>query len=72
MLKEVVMRETENNSMEVALDALGKSIARWTDKPDRFMTAIPGLSLFRRDEPTGPMSSMYEPTYNGKSFTAYL
>ncbi len=25
-------------------------------------TAIPGLSLFRRDEPTEPMTSMYEPS----------
>lgn len=56
------MRELENNSMEVALEALAKSIARWTDKPDRFITAIPDLALFRRDEPTGPMSGMYEPS----------
>ena len=52
----------ENNSLEVAIEALAKSIARWTDKPDRIMTAIPGLSLFRRDEPTQPSSAMYEPS----------
>ncbi len=62
MRKEAIMQEIENKSMEVALEDLGKSIARWTDKPDRFMTAIPGLSLFRRDEPTQPISGMYEPS----------
>ena len=62
MRKQAVRQAFENNSMEVALEALGKSIARWTDKPDWFMTAIPGLSLFRRDEPTQPISGMYEPS----------
>ncbi len=51
----------ENNSMEVALEALGKTIARWTDKGDQHVTAIPGLSLFRRDEPTELTSIIYEP-----------
>lgn len=51
----------ENNDREVALDALGKSIARWTDKGDQPTTGIPGLSLYRRDEPTPPVSIMYEP-----------
>jgi len=62
MRNKAIKREIENNSMEVALEALGKCIARWTDKPDRIMTAIPGLSLFRRDEPTEPISGMYEPS----------
>ena len=48
--------------MEVALEALGKSIARWTEKGEQPITAVPGLSLFRRDEPTGPISGMYEPS----------
>ncbi|HSA77524.1 MAG TPA: AraC family transcriptional regulator [Nitrospirota bacterium] len=51
----------ENNDMEVALDALGKSIARWTDKGDQYTTGIPGLSLHKRDEPTPPVSIIYEP-----------
>lgn len=46
----------------MALEALGISIARWADRPDRFETAIPGLSLFRQEEPTGPLSGMYEPS----------
>lgn len=52
----------ENKSLQVAIEVLAKNIARWTDKPDRIMTAIPGLSLFRRDEPTQPASAMYEPS----------
>jgi hypothetical protein len=30
--KQAVKQAFENNSMEVGLEALGKSIARWTDK----------------------------------------
>jgi len=61
MQKQVVKQIFENNSMEIALEALGKSIARWTDKGDQPVTAIPGLSLYRRYEPTQPTSIMYEP-----------
>ena len=62
MQKQAVKQEFENNSMEVALEALGKSIARWTEKGNQLMTAIPGLSLYRRDAPTQPTSSMQEPS----------
>jgi AraC-like DNA-binding protein len=62
MMKEPVIQENENNSMEVALETLGKSIARWTEKGEQHTTAVPGLSLFRRDEPTEPISRMYEPS----------
>ena len=62
MRKQAVKQACEKNSMEGALEALGKSIARWTDKHDRLMTAIPGLSLDRRDAPTQPTSSMQEPS----------
>jgi AraC-like DNA-binding protein len=48
--------------MEVALEALAKSIARWTDKDGLLVTAISALSLSRRDAPTGPTSYMYEPS----------
>jgi len=51
----------KNNDMEIALDALGESIARWTDKGDQPTTAIPGLSLFQRIAPTPPASFMFEP-----------
>lgn len=62
MRKQGARQVIEDNSVEVALEALGKSIARWTDRPDRIETAIPGLFLFRRDEPTPPISGMYEPS----------
>jgi len=48
--------------MNAAIETLGKSIARWTDKGDRVETAIPGLVLARRREPTQPLSLMYEPS----------
>ncbi len=60
MRKQAVKKAFENDSMEVALEALGKSIARWTAEGDQLVTAIPGLSLYRRDEPTEPTSRMYE------------
>jgi AraC-like DNA-binding protein len=61
MKKQAVKKVFDNNSMEIALAALGKSIARLTDLGDKLVTAIPGLSLFQRDEPTQPESRMYEP-----------
>lgn len=48
--------------MEEAIQALGRSIARLTGKGELFTTAVPGLALYRRDEPTQPMSGMYEPS----------
>jgi AraC-like DNA-binding protein len=62
MRKEAFKQDVGINSMEVALESLRKSIARWTDKGEQHTTAVPGLSLFRRDEPTGPISGMYEPS----------
>jgi AraC-like DNA-binding protein len=61
MRKQANKAVIENIDMEIALAALGKSIARWTDKGDQPTTAIPGLSLFHRDEPTQPASFMFEP-----------
>ena len=52
----------ENNTMEVELEALAASIARWTEKGDHIETAIPGLALYRREEPTPPTSGLYEPS----------
>jgi AraC-like DNA-binding protein len=60
MRKEALKQEFENDPMATVLEALGKSIARWTTEGDQLVTAIPGLSLYRRDEPTEPMSRMYE------------
>jgi AraC-like DNA-binding protein len=61
MRKQTVKQDIENNGMENALETLGQSIAQWTDKSDRIVTAIPGLTLYRRDEPSQPTSIMYEP-----------
>jgi hypothetical protein len=62
MIKPTVKREIENNGMGNALEALRKSIARWTEKSERVETAIPGLILYQRPEPTDPISAMYEPS----------
>ena len=61
MKKQVIKKVFDNNNMGTEIEALGKSIARWTDRGDQLVTAIPGLSLFRRNEPTQPESRMYEP-----------
>ena len=61
MRKRPINAVSENRAMEGALDTLGKSIARWTGKRDRFNTTIPGLSIHRREEPSEPVSIMYEP-----------
>lgn len=52
----------ENTGMEVALETLGKSIARCTEKGDQNPTPVPGLSLFQRDKVTEPFSTIYEPS----------
>ena len=62
MMKEAVMQDSDNNSLEVAIEALGKSIARLTEKGELHTTAVPGLSLFRREAPTEPITGMYEPS----------
>ena len=62
MRNEAIIQDIEINSMEVALEALGKSIARCTDKGEQHVTAVPGLSLRRRDAPPEPISGMYEPS----------
>lgn len=56
------MHDIENDGMKGALEALEKSIARWTEKGEQHPTAVPALSLFRRDAPTDPISGMYEPS----------
>jgi AraC-like DNA-binding protein len=48
--------------METAIESLRRSIARWTDKSERVETAVPGLTLYQRAEPTQPASAMYEPS----------
>jgi AraC-like DNA-binding protein len=45
-----------------AIETLSTSIARWTELGEMQTTAVPGLSLFRREEPGEPVSGMYEPS----------
>jgi len=52
----------EDASMEAALEELGQTIARLTEHGELHTTAIPGLSLFRWDEPSEPISGTYEPS----------
>lgn len=56
-----MIERLHNESLRNTLTALGESIAQWTDGKERIDTPVPGLSLFKRDEPTEPMSGMYEP-----------
>jgi AraC-like DNA-binding protein len=56
------MEDNKDNSTEVAIAAFGKTIARWTEQGESHTSAIPGLSLFRRNEPTGPIIGLYEPS----------
>jgi AraC-like DNA-binding protein len=56
------MQNIDNNNLEVAIEALGTSIARLTEKGELHTTAVSGLSLFRREEPTEPITGMYEPS----------
>lgn len=53
-------QKSTNSGLSASLDALKTSIARWTEDGDRLTTAISGLSLFRRDTPTQPMTYLYE------------
>jgi AraC-like DNA-binding protein len=62
MRNETVMERVEDNRVEVAISGLNSSIARWTEAGEQHTTAIPGLSLFRREEPTEPISGLYEPS----------
>jgi len=56
------MKDSERSDMQTALGAVRESIARFTERGEQHTTAIPGLSLFRREAPTGPLSGMYEPS----------
>ncbi len=61
MRKNTVKQVNDKSELDNARISLGKSIARWTGKSDSVATTIPGLVLFRADEPSKPTSLMYEP-----------
>jgi AraC-like DNA-binding protein len=52
----------EDNRFDGTIEVLNKCIARWTEQGEMHTTAVPGLSLFRREEPTEPVSGIYEPS----------
>lgn len=51
-----------NAGLETARTLLGNSIAQWTECGDQLTTAIQGLSLYRREKPTRPVSYLCEPS----------
>jgi AraC-like DNA-binding protein len=62
MGNEAVTEVVADSRLEVAIAALGESIARLTEEGELHTTAVSGLALFRRDEPTEPITGMYEPS----------
>lgn len=49
-------------TIDFAINGLAESIARLTENGELRPTAVPGLSLFRRNEPSEPITGMYEPS----------
>lgn len=49
-----------DDRLKMAREALKDGIARRTNRGELYQTAIPGLSLFREDAPTEPVSAVYE------------
>ncbi|HKK21308.1 MAG TPA: AraC family transcriptional regulator, partial [candidate division Zixibacteria bacterium] len=45
-----------------ALRSIRETIARLTEQSERVDNVVPGLALYRYDEPSEPRSAMYEPT----------
>lgn len=62
MKKTDVDPKKQGSEKRVALNALVAGIARWTEKREHLVTAIPGLTLYRHDGPTQPKSGVYEPS----------
>lgn len=56
------MPNDDREEMDSVLETLRKSIARWTEQGELHTTPVPGLSLFRRTEPSEPVTGMYEPS----------
>ncbi|HQB37897.1 MAG TPA: AraC family transcriptional regulator [Deltaproteobacteria bacterium] len=51
-----------HNDIEIIRNSLREDIARYTEGGELYTTAISGLSLFKREQPTEPVSGMYEPS----------
>jgi AraC-like DNA-binding protein len=52
----------EKDESAIAVKELGKRIATLTEPGELPTTAVQGLALFRRHEPTEPLTGMYEPS----------
>lgn len=62
-MKELDVRRIEEGiDRDDLLGALVASIARWTKGSEQFVTAIPGLTFYRHEEPTQLRSGLYEPS----------
>lgn len=62
MQKEPVTTVGEDSNPKPMIASLRDKIARLTEDMDGYTTAIPGLSLFRREKPSEPTCGMYEPS----------
>lgn len=58
----IIMQDACFEDREDAVAALGADIARWTGDGPLLTTAVPGLALFRREQPSEPATGMYEPS----------
>ncbi len=54
--------EKQKNALKTAIQSLAESIARLTEHGELRTTIIPGLSLFRKNEPSEPVTGLYEPS----------
>ncbi len=56
------MKNKTDMPAEKPLKRLADMLARWTEHGELQSTAVPGLSLFRRDQPGEPIAGMYQPS----------
>jgi AraC-like DNA-binding protein len=54
--------KNQQRTLDFAMSNLAESVARLTEDGELRPSAIPGLSLFRRTEPSEPLTGMYEPS----------
>lgn len=62
MEKQQISKNAECPDVGPALKAFATRVARWTEVGSLPETPVPGLSLYRRDEPTEPVCGLYEPS----------
>ncbi|MGL4369361.1 MAG: AraC family transcriptional regulator N-terminal domain-containing protein, partial [Spirochaetota bacterium] len=54
--------QNETFELNPAVSRLADTIAQFTEKGELHITAVPGLSLFRKDNISEPVTGMYEPS----------